>query len=263
MSVLTPLTHALAVVVAAAHAGLTSAGADPSSGLTWVACIAAVVVAVRLSLLPLVAHGVRLAHASARARPQLQALTERYRSRTDRESLRSFAQERARITAEHGVPRGGSLLLLAQVPIWIALYHLMTAAAAGTSVGALSTALVASLGSATLLGVPLAERGYLGTGWTHLAVVAGLATTAAVLSFVTQHYLVASTSVPDGVPDVVARTQQVLPVLSAVGLLVAGGLVPVALLVYWVVNGAWTLGQSAVIRRWFPIPGSPVAGPQP
>ena len=34
--------------------------------------------------------------------------------------------------------------------------------------------LVASLSAATLLGLPLATRGYLGGGWSHLAVVAGL-----------------------------------------------------------------------------------------
>ena len=74
MSVLTPLSHALAAVVAAAHAGFSSLGADPASGTTWVLCIAAVVVAVRLALLPLAVHGVRLAHASARARPPLREI---------------------------------------------------------------------------------------------------------------------------------------------------------------------------------------------
>ena len=34
---------------------------------------------------------------------------------------------------------------------------------------------------------------------------------------------------------------------------------PVALLAYWVFNSVWTLGQSAVIWRWFPTPGSPAA----
>ena len=38
-------------------------------------------IVVRLALLPLAWLGVRLAHASARARPQLQELTERYRER--------------------------------------------------------------------------------------------------------------------------------------------------------------------------------------
>ena len=259
MSVLTPLSHALAAVVAAAHAGLTSLGADPTSGLTWLLCVAAVVAVVRLALLPLAVHGVRLAHASARARPQLRELTERYRSQPGPIGLREFAEERRRISAENRLPRGGALPLLIQVPIWLALYHLMTAVAAGTAVGALSSGLVASLGAATLLGVPLAERGYLGGGLSHLAVVAGLAATAATLSYVTQRYLVAPNAVLDGVPDAVSRVQQMVPLISAVGLMVAGGVVPVALLVYWLCNGLWSLVQSAVIWRWFPTPGSPAA----
>ena len=259
MSVLTPLSHALAAVVAAAHAGLTYLGADPASGATWVLCIAAVVAVVRLALLPLAWHGVRLAHATARARPQLRELTERYRSRQDHAGLRAFADERRRIAAEHRVSRWGGLPLLVQIPIWLALYHLMATVAAGASVGALSSGLVASLGAATLLGVPLAERGYLGGGWTHLLVVAGLAATAALLSFVTQRYLIAPNTVVEGVPDAITRVQQLMPMVSAVGLVVAGGVVPVALLVYWVCNAVWTLGQSAVVWRWFPTPGSPAA----
>lgn len=259
MSVLDPISHALAAVVAVAHSGLTSLGADPASGATWLLCIAAVVLAVRIALLPLAVHGVRLAHASARARPQLKDLADRYRNRKDGASLRAFADERRRIAAEHGMSRLGFLPLLVQLPIWLALYHLLSEAAAGVPVGAMSSELVASLGAATLLGVPLAERGYLGGGWAHLAVVAGLAGTAAALSFVTQRYLVAPNAVLTDLPEYVARTHQLMPALSAVGVLVAGGVVPVALLGYWVCNAAWTLGQSAVVWWWFPTPGSPAA----
>ena len=78
MSVLDPLSHALANLMAGAHAGLTALGADPASGLTWAVCIAAVVAVVRIALLPLAVHSVRQAHAAARARPQLAALTRRY-----------------------------------------------------------------------------------------------------------------------------------------------------------------------------------------
>ena len=219
MSVLDPISHVLAAVLALAHTGLVSLGADPGSGTTWVLCVAVLVVVVRAALLPLVAHGVRRAHAAARARPQL-----------------------------------SDLLPLIQLPILLALYHLLSDVAAGVAVGAVTPHLVASLGAATLLGLPLAERGYLGAGWSHLAVVGGLAVVAALLSYATQRFLVAPSTVLGDVPDAIARIHQLLPALSAAGLLVAGGAVPVALLVYWVCNSIWTLGQSAVIRRWFPTP---------
>lgn len=259
MSVLAPLSHALATLVAAAHTLLTDLGADPASGLTWVLCLALVVAVVRVALLPLAIHGVRHAHASARARPHLNALARRYRNRRDPESLRAFIDERRRIAAEHRVSRLSVLPLLVQLPVWLALYHLVADVAAGAPVGAVNLGLAASLGAATVLGVPLAQRGYLGAGGVHLAVVPGLALSAATLSYVTQRFLVAPNNVLTDVPATMARIQQMMPLVSAVGLIVAGGVVPVALLVYWVCNATWTLGQSAVVWRWFPTPGSPAA----
>jgi YidC/Oxa1 family membrane protein insertase len=259
MSVLDPLSHAFAAVIAASHTGLTELGADPASGATWVLCIAAVVAVVRIALLPLAVHAVRQAHAAARARPQLRALAERYRGRKDADGLRALAAERRRIAAEHKLSPWGCLPVLVQLPIWLSLYHLLADVAGGVPVGEMHGGLVASLGAATLLGVPLAERGYLGAGLLHLSVVAGLAGAAAVLSYVTQKYLVAPNTVLTDAPEVMTKVQQMLPAISAVGLVVAGGVVPVALLVYWVFNSAWTLGQSAVVWRWFPTPGSAAA----
>ena len=259
MSLLDPLAHALAAVIAAAYSAVVALGADPSAGSTWVLCIAVLVVVVRATMLPLVVHGVRQAHAAARARPQLLALAQRYRNRRDPDSLRAYAEERRRISAEHGLSALGCLPVLAQVPIWLALYHLVADVAAGSPVGAVDAGLAASLGAATLLGVPLAARGYLGAGPLHLAVAAGLAVTAALLSYVTQKHLVAPNTVLTDVPEAMARVQQLMPAVAAVGLLVAGGVVPVALLVYWVCNSTWTLAQSAVVWRWFPTPGSPAA----
>lgn len=259
MSALDPLTHALAAVMAATHTALTSLGAGPDGGATWLLCVAAVVVVVRGAMLPLAIHGVRQAHAAARARPDLRALTVRYRGRTDAESVRARLAEQRRVNAEHGVSRLGCLPLLAQLPIWWALYHLVSQVAAGSPVGAMHADLVASLAAATLIGVPLAGRGYLGGGATHLLVVAGLAGTAAMLSYVTQRYLVAPNTVLSDLPDAVATAHRLMPALSAVGLLVAGAVVPAALLAYWVCNGAWTLAWSAVVWRWWPTPGSPAA----
>jgi len=259
MSVLDPLSHALAGVVAATHTGLSALGADPASGATWVLCIAAVVVVVRTALLPLTIHSVRQAHAAARARPQLQALTQTFRDRRDPESLRAFTEQRRRIAAEHGMSRWGVLPALVHVPIWLALYHLLAGVVAGVPVGAMNTGLVASLGAATVLGVPLAERGYLGGGPVHLVVVTGLALAAALLSFVTQRSFVAPNTVLTDLPGAMVSAHRLMPGISALGLVIAGGFAPVALLMYWVCNSTWTLGQSAIVWWWFPTPGSPAA----
>jgi YidC/Oxa1 family membrane protein insertase len=259
MSVLDPITHALAAVLAAAHAGLTELGANPASGTTWLLSIAAIVVVVRLALLPIAAHGVRQARAAARARPQLQKLAEQYKNKKDPDSLRQHMTERRRISAEHGVSPLGCLPLLAQLPIWFALYRLISDSAGGHAVGAMSVALVTSLTGANVLGVRLAERGYLGAGLSHLAVVAGFALTAAALSYLTQKYFVLPNTVTEAMPDAMVQVQHLMPALAALGLVVAAGVAPVGLLAYWVCNSLWTLVQSAVIWRWFPTPGSPAS----
>jgi YidC/Oxa1 family membrane protein insertase len=259
MSLLDPVSSLLAGIIAGAHHMLTSLGADPDSGATWVLCIAAVVVAVRLALLPLVVHSVRLAHGSARARPQMMELTSRFRGLTDVENVRRFREERRAIAAEHELSRLGCLPLLLQVPVWMALYHLLVTVASGSTMGAMGQALVTSFDAATLLGSPLTESGYLGGGGTHLVVVGGLALLAAGLSYATLRFLVARNTSTDGVPQAMVSAQRMMPALSAVSLLVTGGVVPLALLVYWVCSQAWTFAQTAVIVRWFPTPGTPAA----
>ncbi len=86
-----------------------------------------------------------------------------------------------------------------------------------------------------------------------------MAVLAALLAYVTQKHLVGPNLVTDGMPEAMVTTQQLMPMLSAMGLLAAGGVVPVALLAYWLCNSVWTLAQSAVIWRWFPTPGSSAA----
>lgn len=259
MSLLAPVKHALAAVLATAHDTLTTLGADPGSALTWLACVGVVVVLVRTAMLPFVVHGVRQAHAGSRARPHLREVAERYRGRTDAESVRAMVQERRAVSAEHGVSRLGCLPLLVQLPVWIGLYHLLSDVASGSAVGAMTPALVTSLGSASVLGVPLATHGYLGSGAAHLVVVAGLAALAATLSFVTQRFFVLPNTVTDGMPEAMANAQRVMPTLSALGIALSAGVVPVALLGYWVMSSTWTLAQSAVVARWFATPGSAAA----
>jgi YidC/Oxa1 family membrane protein insertase len=259
MSVLDPISHALAAVVAAAHDGLTALGSSPDSATTWLLCVAAVVVLVRGAMLPFVVHGVRQAHASSRARPHLKDVAERYKGLTDADSVRSMLAERRQISEEHGVSRLGCLPILLQMPVWLALYHLLADVSSGTAVGAMGPDLVSSLGDASVLGVSLSAHGYLGSGAAHLVVVAGLALTASALSYVTQKYFVEPNTVVDGMPEAMATAHRWLPALSAVGLLVAGGVVPVALLAYWILSSVWTLVQSAVVARWFPTPGTVAA----
>lgn len=259
LSVLDPISHALAAIVAGAHNGLTGLGLSPDSGLTWCLSIAAVVVVVRAALVPLTVHTVRGAHAASYARPHLKELSAKYRGRTDPEAVKAQMEARREIAAEHGLSRLGCLPLLIQIPIWISLYHLLRNAANGRAVGLLDAQQVGDLGRATLAGVGLTDHGYFGDGAGHVLVVLGLAAATAGLGFVTQRYLVMTNSPSGDLPEAMANAQRIIPFVSAGGILVAGHVVPVALVFYWLCGAIWTITQSAVVWRWFPTPGSPAA----
>ncbi len=247
MSLLDPLSHALAAVVAAAHAGLTSLGLDPSAGPVWVLSVAAVVVTVRLALLPLAVHAARQARAAAAARPHLRALAERYRDRT-RPRL-APAVRRGAPPDRRRAPALAARLPPAARPAAGVVRALPPArrrrrglarGRAGRRAGRLvrrGDPARRTPGGARLprrrLGRRRARRHGRAADLRHPAVRrgAGRARRRA---------------------GGVARVQQLLPALSAAGLLVAAGFVPVALLVYWVVNSAWTLGQTAALRRILP-----------
>ncbi|MFE6646846.1 membrane protein insertase YidC [Nocardioides sp. NPDC057772] len=260
MSVLAPLSHALAAALAGAHHVLAFVGPNVS----WLLAIAAVVVLVRLVLLPLTIRGVRHAHASARARPQLQELTKRYQKQAAKGSpsqadVMAMMEERRKINEEHGVPRFAMLAAFAQLPIFLALYHLLSDVSRSNAVGAMNDSLVHSLGAATFLGTPLTGHGYLSGDTTHVVITLALAATAAAVSYLSQRLWVLPNMVRADMPESMLRIQELMPVISAGGMLLAGSTVPLALLVYWVISGLWTAGQVAVIHRWFPTPGSPAA----
>jgi YidC/Oxa1 family membrane protein insertase len=245
--------------MSAAHGLVTHLGADPGGAVGWCLSIAAIVVVVRSLLLPVTVHQVRNARRMALARPHLQELAERYKGRTDPDSLRAMMEERRALSAEHGVSRLGCLPVLLQLPIWFALYHLVSDVAAGSTVGAMDAGQVALFDQARLFGVGLSDSGVLGQGGAHLAVVLTLAAVAAAVSFATQRWFVLPNTTTEGMPEAMQQATRVMPSLSAVGMLSAGAFVPVALLVYWVVSQGWTLAQSFVVWRWFPSPGTPAA----
>ena len=112
---------------------------------------------------------------------------------------------------------------------------------------------------AQLFGTGLADSGMLGHGGLHLAVVLTLAAVAALVSFATQHLFVMPNTPTEGMPEAMQQATRMMPTLSAGGLLLTGTFVPVGLLVYWVASQVWTLGQSFVVWRWFPTPGSRAA----
>lgn len=256
-SLLDPVANLVAAALAGLHGLLVDLHLSP--GLTWVLAVVGLVVAVRVLLLPVVVHGVRSAHAAARARPHLLEIARRYEGRRDVESLQAMQAERRAVNAEHGVSPLGCLPALAQIPVLFALYRVLVDVSEHRPVGAMTQELVSSADAAQLFGVTLADRlaPLLAADPARAGVVLALVAASVVLTYVTQRFFVLPTTTTEGMPAAMSDVQRLMPALSALGMAAAGFAVPVGVLVYWFASNCWTLLQQAVIWRFAPTPGSP------
>lgn len=260
-TLLTPITHALASVLAGAHSLATDLGLASGSATAWLLAIAAVVVTVRTLMLPLVVRGVRDSHARAKARPQLLALQRRYDGRRDLESLQRMRAEQREVHAEHGVSAWGVAPVLLQLPLLFALYRVISDVTAGQGVGALDSGLVASATSASVLGLHLSSR--LGSAFAASPsaglVLVAVVVLSALLSFATQRWFTLPMTDPNGQPELMLQVQQWMPLVGAAGVLASAAFVPAGLIVYWCLSNLWTFVQQGVVWRFAPTPGSPAA----
>jgi YidC/Oxa1 family membrane protein insertase len=258
---LSPLTTAVAAVLSATHDVAGALGLSPGSAGAWLLAILLLVVAVRTVLLPVTIHGVCSSHARAHAAPQLRELRQRYAGTRDLEQLTAMRTEQKLIHAEHGVSGWSLAPALLQLPLFYALYRVISDLTAGHSVGALDAGLVASASAASIAGLHLTS--HLGTtiavspGAGLVLLVSALA--AALLSLLTQRWFVLPMTDPADLPEGMATVQRLLPWLGAAGVLAAAAFVPAGLVVYWLFNTAWTFAQQGLVWRFAPTPGSPAA----
>jgi YidC/Oxa1 family membrane protein insertase len=282
--VLDPLYYAVSGVMWLWHQ-LFALVLGPTSGAAWALAVAFLVLTLRaLMIRPFLAQ-MRTARAARAIAPQLAELRKQHRG----DPATMVAKTRA-LQAEHGVSTWRTFLpVLVQTPVLLALLHVLhsfnrpgltfeqNAAIANYAFGPDE---VRSFLTARLFGAPLSAylqmpQDLLDSFGAHVdrldvaVVVLPLLLLAAAATFLTTRNSMRTQTTPEGVPPGVMRA---MPYVFPLGLLAAGLLfpLPVAILVYWLTNNAWTLAQQHVAARYLdrrtepvPPPRAPVAPPRP
>jgi YidC/Oxa1 family membrane protein insertase len=256
-TLMSPFLQVVSFVLVAAHSLLVRLGGDPQAGLVWAGAIALLVLVVRAALLPVVAHQVRTAHAAARARPALAAVRAKYQGQRGREALLRQATELRAVRAENGVSQWALVPLLAQAPVFYALFLVLREAAAGTPVGAMTVSLTQSVLHASVFGASLARTLVQGGDWGWgTVVVAAVAVTVALITYLTNRHLIAANLPAEAVEGVMGTVQRLMPAVSALMMLGSATVLPFGVLLYWLVSAVVTTGQQLVVNRWAPTPSS-------
>jgi YidC/Oxa1 family membrane protein insertase len=259
---LTPLYDAVAWVIQQIHTGL-SHFMSPGSGFTWVLTIVILVVLMRLVLVPLFVKQMHATRKMSALAPQIAELRKKYKN--DKQTLN---QETMRLYKENGAnPLSGCLPLLAQMPLFFALFSVLRAIAnwkpGMPGPYGLSTSVVISAQHADILGAHIPDKFLFPVPGQTLE--SRLVILVAVLISVTTTFLTVRQSTKRGMtpqmtPDnPMAQSQKymayIVPLFALSGLYWAFGLV-----MYWVTTNIWTLGQQYVLFRRYPMPTPATAG---
>ena len=264
MSFLNPLYAAVAWVMAQIHSGL-SLIMPSTSGEAWFLTIVLLVVLMRLVLVPLFVKQMHAMRKMSALNPQLMELRKKYKN--DKQTLN---EETMRLYRENGVnPLGGCLPLLAQMPLFFALFNVLRGIAdwkAGTPTPyGLSESVVKSAQNAIILGAHISDK-VLFTGTMYVPLHAKIVILCAVAISVTTTFMTVRQSTKRGMtpqmtPDnPMAASQKymayIVPFFALSGLYWAFGLV-----LYWVTTNVWTLGQQYVLFKRYPptVPGTATA----
>jgi YidC/Oxa1 family membrane protein insertase len=239
---------------------------DPAGGITWALAIVFLVVTVRLILFPLFVKQVKSQRAMQELQPEIQKLRKQYGS--DRQGM---SQAMMALQKERGVnPLAGCLPILPQIPVFLSLFHVLRRLAPGKpGLYSWDDTLTDQAAKAELFGAPISssfnmtgakEQAILGLdGVTYggIRVVAFvLIVIMCVTTFTTQKQIMRRSGPVEGQA---ATVQKVMLYGMPLSLFVSGFFFPIGVLLYWMTNNLWTLGQQFFILRKLPPPGSDAA----
>jgi len=225
------------------------------SGLAWTLAVVFLVFTLRALLYQPFVHQVRSMRKMQEFAPEIQKLKKKYGN--DKQKM---AAEMQKLQSEHGVnPLGGCLPVLVQGPVFIGLYHVLKGFQPGWPYNYVFNAdEVRSFVDASLFGAKLAAalkpygggaplEAYHATVGQMLTVMIPLAIAAAVFTHITaRHSIAHQTEAQAANPQAAMMNKLMLWVLPP-GALITAPFLPLAILVYWVSNNLWTLGQQRVV----------------
>jgi YidC/Oxa1 family membrane protein insertase len=261
---LTPLYDAVAWVIMRLHAGLGAIFGD-SSGAAWALSIVVLVVLMRLLLVPLFIKQMHATRKMTALAPQVAELKKKYKN--DRQKLN---EETMKLYKENGAnPLAGCLPVVAQLPVFFALFGVLRAIAEDKPSYGLTPAVVHSAQHAQIFGVvTVADRlltsilppTFSSIGAAQKVVILLTVVVSAATTFMTVRQSMKRGMTPQVDPsNPMASSQKmmqyIVPVFALSGLYWQYGLV-----LYWVTTNLWTLGQQYVLFRRFPPPATAAAG---
>lgn len=256
---LSPLYNAVGHILAWIHSGLSTV-LPAESGWAWGLSIVLLTVLVRIVLFPLFVKQMNTQRKMQDLQPEIAKIRERYKNDKQRQQ-----QEQMKLFQESGTnPMMGCLPLLLQMPVFFALFQVLRSVAEGHARYGFSQELADSAREALIFGAPVAATFTMPGDVleNEFGAIPILAKTVIVLACVlmgTTTFLTIRQGIKRNANQMtdspLGQTQKVMMFLApAFGLF--GLAMPVGVLIYWVSNNVWTMGQQHYLYRKNPVGGA-------
>ena len=226
-----------------------------ASGAAWALAVVFLVFTLRALLYKPFVHQVRSMRKMQEFAPEMQKLKAKYGN--DKQKL---AAEMQKLQSQQGVnPLGGCLPVLVQVPVFIGLFHVLREFEPGKTENYIFDAgEVESFNAASLFGAKLGawvtqgadELARLGTSIpAMLIVMIPLMIAAGIFTHITARHSVARQTEAQLANPQSAIMNKLMLYVFPIGVVVGAPFLPLAVLLYWVANNLWTLGQQYVVYK--------------
>lgn len=236
------------------------------SDISWVLAIVFLVLTVRAVLFPVFVKQIKSQRKMQELQPRIKELQDKHKN--DRQTLQI---EMAKLMREEKAnPLMGCLPIFLQIPVFLGLFHVLRqlnptsskSRSAMINEYGWSADQFESASHAKLFGAPIAAAfrspasflSELGVERTLVQVVAGvLVITMVATTYITQRQMIARTGAAAAGPQ--AMIQKVLLYGIPASLLVSGVIFPIGVLIYWVVQNFFSMGQQFWVLHKMPPPG--------
>ena len=232
------------------------------SGVTWSLSIVGLVICIRIVLIPLFVKQIKSQRALTALQPQMKAIQAKYKDDRQKQS-----EEMMKLYKEHKTnPLASCFPILAQAPIFFALFTVLNGIAAKTDAGVpapiargfLKGDYLDSAAQATFFGAKISQS-FLGSPDTTVKIVTViLIFIMSATTFTTQRQLMVK-GMPkmDSSNNMMLQQQKIMLYLFPVIFAISGVNFPVGVLIYWSTTNFWTWGQQFYVIKRNPTPGSP------
>ena len=255
-SILDPLYYAVSWVMVTFHTLLGYVfGEDSNGSLKWSLSIIGLVIVIRIILIPLFVKQIKSQRALTALQPHMKEIQKKYKDDRQKQS-----EEMMKLYKEHKTnPLASCFPILAQAPIFFALFTVLNGIARDVPHGVLKGDLLISAQAAKFFGANLSNTFLSSDSNTQTKfVTVFLIIFMSATTFITQRQLMVK-GMPkmDSSNNMMLQQQKIMLYVFPIIFAVTGVNFPVGVLLYWSTTNLWTFGQQFYVIKRNPTPGSP------